>query len=228
MAKRPTVIVNVAMTVDGKLDTVARRGAAISSAADFSRVDRLRAESDAIMVGAGTIRQNDPRLTVKSPALRAARVQRRQPPNPTKVGVMSEAILAPDSRFISHGPARIILCTSRRTMPHVVELWRTHGVEVVILGKQRVDLAAAMHYLYKQGHRQVLVEGGGTLIAGLLAQRLVDELRVYVAPKIFGGARAPTLADGPGWPVNKTVRLTLLAADVVEDSGMLLRYGVSE
>lgn len=228
MLHRPTVIVNVAMTVDGKLDTVARRGAAISSPADFARVDRLRAECDAIMVGGGTLRENDPRLTVKSPALREARRQRRQASNPTKVGVISEIDLNPSSRFINHGPAHIILFTSQRTIPSQVAQWQARGVEVAVLGESRVDLVAALHHLHEHGYGRVLVEGGGTLIAALLAQKLVDELYVYVAPKLFAGATAPTLADGPGWQEHEAVSLCLLAAEVLEEGGVLLHYGIGE
>ena len=70
----PFVTINMAMTADGKMDTIARRGAIISSSDDWTRVDRLRAESDAVLVGGRTLLGDDPRLTVKSPDLRAARV----------------------------------------------------------------------------------------------------------------------------------------------------------
>jgi 2,5-diamino-6-(ribosylamino)-4(3H)-pyrimidinone 5'-phosphate reductase len=83
---RPFVFINVAMTADGKIDTVERRGAAISSPGDKLRVDGLRAGADAILVGGRTLLDEDPKLTVKSEALRAARLARGLPPNPLKVG----------------------------------------------------------------------------------------------------------------------------------------------
>src|SRR5439155_22335586 len=111
--ERPFVILNTAMTADGKIDTVARRGAVISSALDLERVDRLRAESDAIMVGGRTLLGEDPRLTVKSPVLRAERQGRGLGENPIKVGIVSRIedpragpTVRDDSRFVTTGPAR--------------------------------------------------------------------------------------------------------------------------
>src|SRR6516164_1747311 len=101
------------MTADGKIDTVARRGAGISSERDWERVDRLRAASDAVMVGGHTLLQEDPRLTVKSPLLRAERLARSLDENPAKVGVISRIVdpdegptLHANSRFVTAGPAR--------------------------------------------------------------------------------------------------------------------------
>src|SRR5512135_1683018 len=106
---RPYVRLNVAATVDGKIDTFERRGVSISSARDKQRVDLLRAASDAVMVGGRTLHDEDPRLTVKSEALRLERQARGLPPNPAKVAVASRLHLRPDCRFLADRPARIIL-----------------------------------------------------------------------------------------------------------------------
>src|SRR5512142_49043 len=112
---RPFVFINVAMTADGKIDTFERKGAAISSPRDKERVDRLRASADAIMVGGKTLLGEDPKLTVKSNVLRAERLARGLPPNPIKVGVVSEANINADSQFLNAGPAEIVIFTTRRT-----------------------------------------------------------------------------------------------------------------
>ena len=195
---RPYGLINVAMTADGKLDTVERRGAAISSPRDKARVDGLRADADAVMVGGHTLAGEDPRLTVKSADLRAARVARGVSENPAKVAVASQPALRPDSRFLTAGPARRILFTTSQAAPAQVALLREQGVEVYVLGATQVDLPAALRTLYDLGIRRLLVEGGGTLNFELLRLRLVDELQIYVAPLIFGGATAPTLAAGAG------------------------------
>src|SRR6266498_5171504 len=101
---RPFVFINIAMTADGKIDTFERKGAAISSERDKERVDQLRANADAIMVGGRTLLDEDPRLTVKSEALRAERVVRGLPPNPIKVGIVTEARIKADSQFLNAGP----------------------------------------------------------------------------------------------------------------------------
>src|SRR5512134_3400153 len=106
---RPFVFINVAMTADGKIDTFQRKGSVISSERDKERVDRLRADADAIMVGGKTLLVEDPKLTVKSEELRADRVMRGLPPNPIKVGVVTEAHINPDSDFLNEGPANIVI-----------------------------------------------------------------------------------------------------------------------
>lgn len=219
---RPYVIVNVAASADGKIDTVERRGAAISSERDRQRVDELRASVDAVMVGSRTLHEEDPRLTVKSPALRAERRARGQPENPAKVAIASHLALAPTSRFVTSGPARVILFVPR---DHTGALDGTE-VEVYRVGDGRVDLSDAMATLARLGIGRVLVEGGGTLNFELLRLRLVDELRLFLAPMLFGGATAPTLADGAGLPRDLAIALKYPAVDVWQDGGVVLRYMV--
>ena len=217
---RPYVLINVAASVDGKIDTVARRGAAISSEGDRARVDALRASVDAVMVGGRTLLDEDPRLTVKSPELRAARVARGLPENPAKVGIVSRpGLVRPDSRFIASGPARIILFAPRGAESKL-------GVELFALGSGRVDLRAALMKLGELGIARLLVEGGGSLNFELLRLGLVDELQLYIAPLIFGGATAPTLADGPGLPRELALKLGPPEVTSVADGGILLRYMV--
>src|SRR5262249_31000488 len=144
-------------------DTVARRGATISSARDAERVDRLRADADAVMVGGRTLLGDDPRLTVKSAALRAERVARGLDENPAKVAVVSVPDLRPDARFLSSGPARIVVFTTERASGAQLAALRERGVEVFALGVTQVDLPAALATLRGLGIRRLLVEGGGTL-----------------------------------------------------------------
>ncbi len=224
MIHRPHVVINVASTIDGKIDTIERRGSAISSERDRHRVDVLRASVDAVMVGGRTLLDEDPRLLVRSAALRAERVARGASEHPAKVGVVSRPPLAVDSRFLTAGPARIILFTvSGVPEPEVTRL-REREVEVYALGETRVDLVAALTKLADLGIQRVLVEGGGSLNFELLRQNLVDEVQVFVAPLIFGGSTAPTLADGSG--LVRDLALPLRRADVEtwEDGGVVLRY----
>lgn len=209
---------NVAASADGKIDTVARRGAAISSERDRERVDTLRSSVDGVMVGGRTLHDEDPRLTIRSEALRAERVASGQPAQPAKIGIASKLMLRPDSRFLGSGPARIILFVPRGG---AVPL---DGVEVYEVGDDRVDLAAALEHLAALGMRRLLVEGGGTLNFELLRQGLVNELSLFVAPLVFGGATAPTLADGDGLPRELAIRLSPPQVEAWPDGGVLLRY----
>jgi 2,5-diamino-6-(ribosylamino)-4(3H)-pyrimidinone 5'-phosphate reductase len=222
--KRPYVILNIAMTADGKTDTVYRKGASISSTEDRERVDHLRAEVDAIMVGGRTLLDDDPRLTVKSEQLRRERIQRGRSANPIKVGVISVADLQPDSRFLNAGPAQVIIFTTSQTRQDQVELLQQQGVSVYVVGEGQVDLSLAMQKLKEVGVHRLLVEGGGILNESLLRLKLVDEINIYVAPLIFGGASAPTFANGPGLIRDDALRLQLNAINKLGDGGVLLQY----
>ena len=226
MSRRPYVLINVAATVDGKIDSVERRGAAISSERDRARVDALRASVDAVMVGGRTLLQEDPRLTVRSAELRAERLARGQPENPAKVGVVSRLDLRPNCRFLTVGPARIILFT---TAPGSRPAWLSDGaVEVHSTGDSRVDLAGAMETLAGLGIGRVLVEGGGTLNFELLRLGLVDEVQVFVGPLVLGGASAPTLADGDGLGRERAIQLRLVDVEQWQEGGLVLRYTVNQ
>jgi riboflavin biosynthesis pyrimidine reductase len=101
---------------------------------DKERDDRLRAEVDAIIVGGHTLLDDDPRLTVKSEGLRQERLQRGLSANPIKVGVVTKAHLEPESRFLSTGPAQVIIFTTSQTDPGHIDRLRRQGVKMYILG----------------------------------------------------------------------------------------------
>lgn len=221
---RPYVHINVAMTADGKIDTFERRGATISSRRDKERVDRLRAESDAVMVGGRTLLGENPKLTVKSAKLRAEREARGLTPNPVKVGIASVADLESDSDFLNAGPARIVIFTAQKTSKEKLDFLRGRGVEVFVHKTDRVDLSTALSTLKELGVQRLMVEGGGTLNFELLRLGLVDEVTAYVAPMVFGGESAPTMAAGPGLVRSAAIPLKLVDAEAWEDGGVLLKY----
>lgn len=223
---KPFTFINVAVTADGKMDTYERHGAAISSAADKARVDKLRAESDAVMVGGRTLLDEDPKLTVKSEELRAERVSRGLTPNPIKVGIVTNAEGLVEGDFLNFGSARVVIFTTDSTSKAQVEFLRSRGVEVYVHHGPRVDLEKALHTLHELGVKRLMVEGGGTLNFELLRLGLVDELTMYIAPKIFGGASAPTLAAGAGVERSEAIPLRLVESEVHEDGGVVLKYFV--
>jgi 2,5-diamino-6-(ribosylamino)-4(3H)-pyrimidinone 5'-phosphate reductase len=219
----------MAMTADGKIDTVARSGARISGAADTVRVDRLRAGADAILVGGHTLLSEDPRLTVHDPELVAARVRDGRPPQPAKVGVISHIALSgphalrPQGGFLGGG-GRVFLCTTTRTAAATVGALERRGAQVVVAGDQRVDLEAALAALAARGVERLMVEGGSTIAAALYESGLVDELQLAVAPLLFGGETAPTPLGGPGWSRDEARQLLLEDASPNEDGDVILRY----
>ncbi|MFZ1043574.1 MAG: dihydrofolate reductase family protein [Anaerolineales bacterium] len=221
---RPYVHINVAATADGKIDTFERCGAAISSAGDKERVDQLRAEADAIMVGGHTLHDEDPKLTVKSESLHAERLARGLPTNPAKVGISSRLHLKPDSNFLGAGAAQIFLFTTSQTDEAQLSILRSCGAEVFIHEGERVNLISMLKALKKRDIHRLMVEGGATLNFELMRLGLVDELTTYVAPLIFGGEKAPTIAAGLGLVRSNAIPLKLVESQAWDDGGILLRY----
>ncbi len=221
---RPYVRINVAATADGKIDTFERRGSAISSQRDKERVDKLRAESDAVMVGGHTLHDEDPKLTVKSESLRAQRLGRGLSPNPAKVGVSSRLNLKPDSGFLNAGPARILLFTTSRTDEAQLTMLRSCGAEIIVHEGERVNLISMLETLKQKGIHRLMVEGGATLNFELMRLGLADELTIYVAPMIFGGESAPGTAAGSGLVRSEAIPLKLVESRSWDDGGVLLRY----
>lgn len=224
---RPFVFINVAMTADGKIDTIARRGATISSQRDKERVDKLRAEADAVMVGGRTLLDEDPKLTVKSEALRAERVARGLSSNPVKVGIVSEVKLKTHSKFLYEGDAQCVIFTTHRTSKEELTSLRSlEHVKVFVHEGERVDLRKMMHTLKELGINRLMVEGGATLNFELIKLGLVDEVSAYVAPMIFGGENAPSLAAGVGLDRGEAVPLKLISVENWDNGGVLLHYKV--
>ncbi|HET9909307.1 MAG TPA: 2,5-diamino-6-(ribosylamino)-4(3H)-pyrimidinone 5'-phosphate reductase [Anaerolineales bacterium] len=224
MMNRPYVFINVAMTADGKIDTIQRRGAPISSQRDKERVDQLRAESDAVMVGGKTLLDEDPKLTVKSEALRSERVARGLSPNPIKVCIVTKAEIEPNSAFLNAGPSGIVIFTTRQTSNTQVSFFKARGVQVFVHDSERVNLPNALKTLKELGIRRLMVEGGATLNFELLHLGLVDEVTAYVAPMIFGGNTAPTMAAGSGVGRSEAIPLKLMHVEQWDDGGVLLQY----
>ena len=221
---RPFVFINVAMTADGKIDTFQRRGAAISSPRDKERVDQLRARADAVMVGGRTLLDEDPKLTVKSEVLRAERVRGGRSPNPVKVGVVTQANIKEDSQFVNSGPAGIVIFTTRRTSKRQLSLLKAQSVDVYVDDAQQVNLERALNTLKNLGIDRLMVEGGATLNFELMRLGLVDQVTAYVAPMIFGGESAPTMAAGAGVERSAAIPMKLVSAEAWEDGGVLLTY----
>ena len=222
---RPFVHVNVAMSADGKLSTSERRQVKISGSADFSRVDRIKAESDAIMVGIGTVLADDPSLTVKSTDLRSARRAKGLPEHPIRIVVDSRARTPIDAAILHKGEGvRVIACSEKAEEGKKDGLSRY--ARIIVAGDDTVDLTALLSSLHAMGIRTLLVEGGGTLIWGLFRAGLVDRLTCYVGNRVIGGISAPTLADGEGFTREQDfIPLSLEGIERI-DEGVLLTWTI--
>ncbi|WP_276301625.1 2,5-diamino-6-(ribosylamino)-4(3H)-pyrimidinone 5'-phosphate reductase [Halorussus lipolyticus] len=217
------VVVNTAMSADGKLSSRQREQIAISGPDDFDRVDGLRAGSDAVMVGIGTVLADDPHLTLDDPERQSARRDRGESAHPIRVVADSKARTPTDARILDDSATTYLLVSESAPTERIEELTGT-GARLITAGDERVELDAALSALDSEGIDQLMVEGGGELIFSLFEDELVDELRVFVGSKVIGGRDAPTLADGEGF----VAEFPELALDDVEriDDGVLLRYAV--
>jgi 2,5-diamino-6-(ribosylamino)-4(3H)-pyrimidinone 5'-phosphate reductase len=217
---RPHIIINSAMSADGKISTVARKQVRISGKEDMQRVDALKARSDAIMVGIGTVLADDPKLTVKSDILKQERIAEGRTENPLRIVVDSNARTPSTASIL--GPNALIAVTEQAPRHKVEEL--STKAEVLVVGERKVDLSALLARLKDKGIDTLLVEGGATLNFALLSLGLVDELYTYVGDIIIGGSSAPTLVDGDGL-TSDFVKLKLRQIRQIGD-GVLIKWEV--
>jgi 5-amino-6-(5-phosphoribosylamino)uracil reductase len=224
-AQRPYVLLSCAMSVDGCLDAPGPLRLVLSGDADLDRVDAERAEADAIMVGAATIRRDNPRLLIRSAARRAARIARDLPEHPARVTLTASGDLDPGARFFAPaGAGAVVYCAA----PQAPKLqFRLNELALVIAVPPPVGLVAVLADLSRRGVHRLLVEGGARLGREFLAAGLVDELALSVAPFFVGAAAAPRFAGpavyphGPGRPMH-------LAEVRQLDEVVLLRYLLGE
>ena len=191
---RPHVIVSAAMSIDGFLDDDGDERLVLSNPADLDRVDEVRAGVDAIAVGAGTVRADDPRLLVRSGARRAARAAAGEPASPLRVVFSHSGELDPSARLFNSGePVPIVYTGEAGARACRALMERAAGaVEVVPTGGSGVDLPRALADLAARGVKRLLVEGGGLVHTSFLSADLVDEIHLAVAPFLLGergGAR---------------------------------------
>ena len=217
---RPHVLLSVAVSVDGYIDDLAADRFPLSNAADFDRVDALRAESDAILVGAETLRRDNPRLVVADPGRRAARVADGKPANPIGVTVTSSGDLGPERAFWRQDAGRVVYTTAAAREAAVAAVGSR--ADVVAIG-ERVDFAAVLDDLGRRGVGRLMVEGGGRVHTAFLAAGLADEIRVAVAPMLVGQADAPRFLHPASFPGGPSRRFHLVDVTALGDVAVL-RY----
>jgi 5-amino-6-(5-phosphoribosylamino)uracil reductase len=227
MADRPYTLLSCGMSIDGYLDSADEVRLRLSNAADFDRVDAERARCDAILVGAATLRNDNPRLVIRSAARRDERFARGLPPSPVKVTLTRRGDLPATAAFFTTGTSeKIVYCPTPAT-----ENTRTRlgsAATVVDTGPDAdVGVATIAEDLSARGINRLMVEGGGTVLTQFLTADLVDELHLVVAPLFVGDSRAPRLVGDGCFPWNAERRAPLAGVRQIGDV-VLLRYGLSE
>ena len=220
MAERPYVLLSVAMSVDGCIDDATDTRLILSNDADLDRVDEVRAGSDAILVGAGTIRRDNPALLVRSAARRSGRVARGRPASPARVTLTASGDLDPAARFFTAGDGARLIYVPDAEQDRIQGRLADAAAEVEVIGAGGpLSLRAVLADLARRGVRRLMVEGGGTVLAQFLAEGLADELDLVVAPVFVGDPAAPRLLGSGGSGRRMHLAEARLIGDVV-----LLRY----
>jgi 5-amino-6-(5-phosphoribosylamino)uracil reductase len=189
---RPHVVLSAAMSADGYLDDTSGAALELSDPADWNQVDEIRARSDAIMVGAQTIRTDNPRLLVKSSARRDERMARGLPANPLKVTVTRSGDLDPGSRFFAEAERPPLVYAGAAAADGL--RGRLAAAVVVPVPGQGTDLAWVLADLVGRGIGRLMVEGGAQLLGQFLAEGLADEFRLAIVPVFVADPAAPRLS----------------------------------
>lgn len=213
------------MSLDGYIDDASDVRLILSGEADLDRVDELRARCDAILVGAGTIRSDDPRLLLRSQARREARIARGAAPDPVRVTLTTSGDLDPAAAIFTSGKAASIVYVASPALAKVRKVLKDRA-EVVDAGDP-VDLADLLADLANRGIGQLMVEGGRSVLTRFLTANLADELRLAIAPFFVGDSRAPRFVSDGRFPWDPGHRARLVEVSQIGDDAVL-RYALSE
>jgi 5-amino-6-(5-phosphoribosylamino)uracil reductase len=225
VSDRPYVLLSCATSIDGYLDDATDRRLLLSNDADLDRVDAVRAGCDAILVGANTIRLDNPRLMVRSQERRDGRVARGLPASPAKVTVLGRGELDPAARFFTTGDAdKLVYCATA-----AVDKTREHlgSVATVVDGGAPVNPERVLADLAARGIRRLMVEGGGTMHTQFLTAGLADELHLVIAPFFVGDCHAPRFVSDGQFPWHPGHRARVAEIRQIDDV-VLLRYALSD
>ena len=204
------IVINCAMSADGKIALPDRSQIRLSNKEDMERVNKLRKESDAILVGIGTVIEDNPRLIIKN--------NKNLSTNPVRV-VLDTNGRTPINSNVLDDKSRTIIAVGNHFAGEI-----PGNSEVIKCGDEQIDIELLMEKLYEKGLKNILVEGGENVLWSFLNQNLFDEINIFVASLIVGGAKTPTVAGGSGF-TNKidTLQLKLKEAEKI-GNGILLKY----
>ena len=228
MCARPFVRLNMASSLDGKITSYAYEPPTFTSPYDHARMDFWRAEADALIIGAGTLRIDNPPLHVRDKASQEKRMTLGKPRDLVTVVVSRSCAIPENNRFFTspHITRRILATVSNP--PHEALARIPKNVDVFCSEAQTIDVIAVLDYLKGDyGVESVLLEGGGVLNWDFAAVQAIDEVCVTLAPTLIGGTQAPTLLEGAGFTLQNRTHLELVTCEPIENE-LFLRYTVKK
>lgn len=221
--KMPFVTMKTAMTLDGKIATTTGESKWISGEASRAKVHQFRDLHDAILVGIGTVLADHPALTT--------RLADGSGKNPLRVIVDSQARIPLTEQVLTDGLAPVIIAVTKTAKADKIAALKNAGAEVWVINEgPRVDLTRLLQRLGERSVSSVFVEGGAAINFSMLAAGLVDKVYTFIAPKLLGGAAAPTPVGGDGVSMMKDALLLqdMQAEAVGQDlliSGYIIKAG---
>lgn len=222
--ERPYTLVSCCISLDGYLDGASGPRWVLSNDADLDRVDQLRASCDAILVGAGTIRRDNPRLLIRDQRRRQDRALRGLDMSPLKVTLTAGAGLSRDAAFFTTGSApKIVYCPASQA---AAIRGRLGGLGVVVGLADHLDIQGVSEDLHRRRVRRLVVEGGSSVLTQFLSADLVDELQLAIAPVFVGDSRAPRFVRDGTYPWRPGSRARLVNAYATGDV-VVHRYALS-
>jgi 2,5-diamino-6-(ribosylamino)-4(3H)-pyrimidinone 5'-phosphate reductase len=211
------VILNAAMSIDGKIST-RKNDSAISSKLDLVRVHKLRSTVDGIMIGISTVLGDDPMLNVRYSATGTK--------NPTRIIIDSKARIPLNSRIIeSSNKIQTIIAVTHNASSRKIKEIQKKGAQVLVYGNGKVNLRNLFQQLEKMGLKKIIVEGGGEINWSVLKLGLVNELVVTISPVVIGGRDAKTLVEGKGFTnISDGIKMKLSNKIIQNENEIILFY----
>lgn len=211
------VILNAAMSIDGKIST-RKNDSAISSKLDLVRVHKLRSTVDGIVIGISTVLEDDPMLNVRYSTIGKK--------NPTRIIIDSKARIPLNSRIIeSSNKIQTIIAVTHNASPRKIKEIQSKGAQVSEYGNGRVNLRNLFQQLEKMGLKKIIVEGGGEINWSVLKLGLVNELVVTISPVVIGGRDAKTLVEGKGFTnISDGIKMKLSNTIIQNKNEIVLFY----
>ena len=224
MAERPYTLLSCCISLDGYLDTATGNRLVLSNAEDLDRVDNVRAHCDAILVGAETVRSDNPRLLVRDDRRQSARLARGLHSSPTKVTLTRGAEISPDANFFAIGDVEKLIYCPTSIGPQARA--RFGSLATIIESGQCVELRHVCEDLHDRGVKRLMVEGGSSILTQFLREDLADELHLAIAPIFVGDSQAKRFVGDSNFPWSPGNRAELVDVRAVGDI-MLARYALS-
>jgi diaminohydroxyphosphoribosylaminopyrimidine deaminase/5-amino-6-(5-phosphoribosylamino)uracil reductase len=213
--KKPFVAIKMAMSADGKTATRTGDSKWISGKKSRNFVHKLRSEYDAVMVGAETVKADNPRLTAR---IKGGR-------NPVRIIVDGDLCIPLDSKVLKRKDSKTIIATSEKaSMKRIKEVATKSGTNIFVCGKKKVDLRALVDVLASIGIIKILIEGGSELNSKALEAGVVNKLYLFVSPKIIGGKNAKGVIGGNGVEYVKDAKTLKNMRVKVFDKDILIEY----